>query len=78
MERIVKNCRGVKKCNDGVNRTEKRNQREDFRIILGFQENCMYESKESSVLKSIMDTFEGENMETRYHARLIFTFMTIN
>ena len=27
----------------------------------------MYESKESSVLKSIMDTFEGENMETQYH-----------
>ena len=66
-EKIIKNCRGVKKCTDGVNRTEKRNQREDFRIILGFQENCVYESKESSVLKSIMDTFEGENMETQYH-----------
>ena len=37
MERIIKTCRGVKKCNDGVNRTEKRKQREDFRIILGFQ-----------------------------------------
>ena len=67
MKRITKNCRGVKKCNGGVNTTEKRNQREDFRIILGFQENCVYESKESSVLKSIMDTLEGENMETQYH-----------
>ena len=53
MERIIKNCRGVKKCNDGVNRTDKRNQREDLRIILGFQENCVYESEESSVLKLI-------------------------
>ena len=37
MERIIKNSRGVKKRNDGVNRTEKRNQTEDFRIILRFQ-----------------------------------------
>ena len=27
----------------------------------------MYESKESSVLKSIMDFFVVENMETQYH-----------
>ena len=67
MERIIKNCRGVKKWNDSLNRTERRNQREDFRIVSGFQENCVYESKETSVLKSIMDTFEGENMEIQYH-----------
>ena len=28
MEEIIKNCRGVKKFNDCVNRTEKRNHRE--------------------------------------------------
>ena len=27
MEEIIKNCRGVKICNDGINRTEKENQR---------------------------------------------------
>ena len=26
MEKIVKNCRGVKKCNDGVNRLDKEDQ----------------------------------------------------
>ena len=30
MEEIIKNCRGVKKCNDGVNRTENNNQRENL------------------------------------------------
>ena len=55
-----------KKWNDGVNRTKKNNQRKNFRPLLQFKENDIYESKESSVLKSIMDIFEGENMETQY------------
>ena len=33
MEKIIKNCRGVKKCNDGVNRLDKEDQRRDFRIL---------------------------------------------
>ena len=37
MEKIIKNCRGVKQCNDGVNRLEKEGQRENFRTILGFK-----------------------------------------
>ena len=28
IEKIIKNCRGVKKCNDGVNRTKYNNERE--------------------------------------------------
>ena len=63
MEKVIKNCRGVKRSNDGVNRTEIRNQRENFRSLLGFKEN---EIKESSVLKSIMNTFEEENVEALY------------
>ena len=30
MEKIIKNCRGVKKCNDGVNRLDKEDQRQKF------------------------------------------------
>ena len=37
MEKVIKNCRGVKKSNDGVNRMEKRNQRENFRSFWGFK-----------------------------------------
>ena len=39
MEKIMKNCRGVKKSNDGVNRIEKKSQRENFRLLLGIKEN---------------------------------------
>ena len=42
MEKIIKNCRGVKKCNDGVKRMEKTNQRENFRMSLGFKENDIF------------------------------------
>ena len=31
MERTIKNCRGVKNSNDGINRLNKENQRENFR-----------------------------------------------
>ena len=42
MEKIIKNCRGVKKCSDGVNRIEKENERENFRSLLGFKENDIF------------------------------------
>ena len=38
MEKIIKSCRGVKQCNDGINRLKKEKQRENFRAILGFKE----------------------------------------
>ena len=39
MEKIIKNCRGVKKCNDGINRMVKEQQRKRFRVLLGFKEH---------------------------------------
>ena len=66
MEKIIKNCRGIKKCNDGINRIEKEKQRENFRAILGFKGHDIMLTKEQSVLKSIIDAFEGENMQTQY------------
>ena len=39
MEKIIKRYRGVKQCNNGVNRLEKEKQRENFRTILGFKEH---------------------------------------
>ena len=50
MEKIIKNCRGIKKCNDGINRMKKEEQRENCRSLLGFKES----------LESLRDTFEGE------------------
>ena len=60
MEKIIKNCRGVKRCNDGIIRMEKEKQRE----ILGFKERDIMLTEKQSVLKSVMDAFEGENMKT--------------
>ena len=45
---------------------EKEEQRENFNILLGFSENDITLTKEQSVLKSVMDVFEGENMQTQY------------
>ena len=39
----------------------------EFRSKLGFNQYDITLTKEQSVLKSIMDAFEGENMQTQYN-----------
>ena len=62
MEKIIKNCRGVKKCNDGVNRMKKEEQRENFRSLLGFKEHDIKKVIEKTTLESLRNTFEEENI----------------
>ena len=38
----------------------------EFRSKLGFNQYDITSTKEQSVLKSVMDPFEGENMQTQY------------
>ena len=57
-EKIIKNCRGVKQCNDGINRLDKEKQREDFRIFLAFKQNKIFERKEYSIIKRIRKIFK--------------------
>ena len=38
-EKVIKSCRVVKQCNNGVNGLEKEKQRENFRTILDFKEH---------------------------------------
>ena len=45
IEKIIKNCKYVKKCNDGINKTQKESQRKNFRSLLGFKENGTFQSK---------------------------------
>ena len=66
MEKIITSSRGVKQCNDGINRAEKEKQRENFRTILDFKENDIMEVKEQTQLDSLKGAFEGENMQTHY------------
>ena len=38
----------------------------EFKNRLGFNQHDITLTKEQSVLKSVMDAFEGENMQTQY------------
>ena len=66
MEKIIKSCRGVKQCNDGVNRLEKEKQREKIKTILGFKEYDIMNVTEKATIYSIKNAFEGENIQTHY------------
>ena len=72
MEKIIKNCRGVKKCNDGVNRLDKEDQRQNFRILLGFKENEIYERKEYSTVKRIKKIFKKQIIIEQYRVEKYF------
>ena len=75
MEKTIKNCRGVKKSNDGVDRLDKEDQRRDFRILLGFKKNEIYERKKYSIVKRIKKIFNSIELK---NTLLIFFFLFIN
>ena len=50
MEKIIKNCRGVKQSNDGLKRLDKEKQRENFRELLGFKKIKYLELKNIQLL----------------------------
>ena len=66
MEKIIKNCRAVKKCNDGINRMKKEEQRGNFRSLLRFKEHDIMKVIEKTTLESLRDPFEGENIQAHY------------
>ena len=82
MEKIIKNCREVEKCNGGVDRSDKEDQRRDFRILLGFQENEIYERKGYSVVKRIKKIFKKQAIIEQHRVEKyfmdLFFFLFIN
>ena len=48
MEKIKK-CGGVKNCNAGINRMKKEEQRDNFRVLLGFKENDIMNGEKYTV-----------------------------
>ena len=66
MKKIIKSCRGVKQCNNGVNRLEKEKQRGNFRTILGFKAYDIMNVTEKATLDSIKNAFERENIQTHW------------
>ena len=57
MEKITKNCRGAKRCTSGINRMEKTNQRDNFRMLFEFKQNDTFQTKEQLVLSKIQAVF---------------------
>ena len=72
MGKIIKDCGRVKKCSDGVNRVEKENQRENFRSLLGFKENDIFQRKEYSITLKIKKVFPNEIINEQYKANKYF------
>ena len=72
MEKTIKNCGGVKKSHDDVNRLDKENQRNDFRTILGFKENDIFQSKEYSIINKIKKTFQNQVINEQYRVDKYF------
>ena len=66
MEKVIKNCRGVKICDDGVNRMEKEKQRKNFRALLGFKEHDIMLPKEYSTKSKIKKLPLNEIIEEQY------------
>ena len=63
MEKLIKNCRGVKKCNDGINRMKKEEQRDNFRTLLGFKENDTMNREEYKIASQIEQVFANEKIK---------------
>ena len=61
-EKIIKNCRGVKKTKDNANKSDKEKQRQNFRQLLGFTEHDLFLSKEQSVLNKLLKIFAKEEI----------------
>ena len=66
-EKIIKNCRGVKKPKDNSNKNDKEQQRQNFRLLLGFNEHDVFFSKEQSVLNKLIEVFLREEMYQQYN-----------
>ena len=66
MENIIKNCRGVKNCSDGIHKIEKEKQRQNFRALLGFKEHDKMLNKKYSTKLKIKKIFSNEIMEEQY------------
>ena len=65
-EKIIKNCRAVKKTKDNLSRTCRENQRQNFRLTLGFAEHDLFLTKEQSMLNKLLETFSREEISLQH------------
>ena len=65
-EKITKNCRGVKKTRDNLNRSDREQQRQNFRLFLGFNEHDIFLTKEQSIIIKLLETFSREEISLQH------------
>ena len=65
-EKIIKNCRGVKKTRDNLNKSDREQQRQNFRLLLGFNERDIFLTKEQSVLNKLLEMFSREEISLQH------------
>ena len=66
MEKIIKNCRRVKKCNNGINRMKQEEEEKHSRAALGLKEHDIIITEEYSVTSNIMEVFAKENIKLQH------------
>ena len=66
MEKIIKNCRGVIKCNDGINRMKDEEQRDTFRTLLGIKENDIMNKEGYTIISQIQQVFSEEKIKPQH------------
>ena len=66
MEKTINSCRGVKKCNDGINRMKKEEQRDNFRTLLGFKENDIMNREKYTITSQIEQVFANEKIKPQH------------
>ena len=67
-EKIIKNCRGIKKTKNNSNKIDKENRRQNFRLALGFNEHDLFWTKEQSALNKLLETFSKEEISLQHFA----------
>ena len=77
MEEVIKKCRGVKQCNDDITRLDKEKQRNNFRQLLGFKENQIFETIEYSIVKQIKKVFKRQKIIDQYKVDKYIKFLCI-
>ena len=65
-EKIIKNCRGVKKTTGNMSKSDKEKQRENFRLLLGFAEHDLLLTKEQSIINKLFETFLREKISLQH------------
>ena len=69
-EKIIKNFRGVKKTKDNLNKSDKEKQRQNFRLLLGFNEHDIFLTKEQSIINKLLETFLREEISLQLCFRI--------